>query len=100
MNDEAVEAGVSPIGAAREEFLAKLLNELVERLEKGEAVDIEDVTRRHPDLASDLRELWAAAQIAHDIGRTSSHGLTDDFAGDERSPKLPDDGPIKSRVVG
>ena len=44
--------------------LAELLAELTDRLgERGEA-DVDEMAARHPDLADQLRQLWAAASIA------------------------------------
>src|SRR5262245_45497413 len=85
--------------AAREELLAKLINELVERLERSEPIDIEEVVRQHEDLAHEVLELWAAAQIAHDIGRTSTVGTAPDS--DAESPIGQDvAGPVKPHIVG
>jgi serine/threonine-protein kinase len=53
-----------PTDVARDEQLAQLLAELTEELHRGRRPDIEAVARQHPDLAAELRELWAAVQIA------------------------------------
>src|SRR5437868_1368852 len=50
--------------AARDELLAQLLGELTEQLRAGEPADVESLAQRHPDLGDELRELWAAAQMA------------------------------------
>jgi len=67
----SLESDAKPGGSAREQQLAELMTELVERLRRGEQPDIEAVARQHPDLIADLRELWAAAQIANELGRAS-----------------------------
>jgi serine/threonine-protein kinase len=48
----------------RDETLAVLLAELSDRLRAGGPADVEAVARRHPSLATELRELWAVAQFA------------------------------------
>src|SRR5205085_12397787 len=48
----------------RDERLAALLNNLGECRRRGEAVDVEAAARGHPDLAEELRDLWAAARFA------------------------------------
>src|SRR5258708_804459 len=53
-----------PPTADRDERLAALLTELTERLRRGEPADVEGCARDHPDLADELRDLWAAAQFA------------------------------------
>jgi serine/threonine-protein kinase len=42
----------------RDERLARLLAELTDQLHHGQTPNLDDVTRRHPDLAGELRELW------------------------------------------
>jgi len=44
--------------------LAGILEDLFARIEAGERVDIEAVASEHPDLADELRSLWATAQVA------------------------------------
>ena len=41
-----------------EEQLALLLADLADRAQRGERVDLESQCRAHPELASELRELW------------------------------------------
>jgi eukaryotic-like serine/threonine-protein kinase len=48
----------------RDDRLANLLAELAEQQRRGTAPDIEAAARAHPDLADELRELWATAQFA------------------------------------
>lgn len=64
----------------RDERLAALIDELTVRVQAGESVDLDQVTKAHPDLASDIRELWGAVmladavatQVRSDIDRTYS----------------------------
>jgi serine/threonine-protein kinase len=55
----------------RDERLARLLAELTEKSRAGQPADLEAVARAHPDLAAELRELWAAAQFAEEFARPS-----------------------------
>src|SRR5579864_3558712 len=48
----------------REEKLAGLLAQLTEQLRLGRQPDMASIVQQHPDMADDLRELWAVAQIA------------------------------------
>ena len=52
----------------RDERLAELLTDLADRQRAGRPADPEAVARAHPDLAAELRELWAVAQFA-DLAR-------------------------------
>jgi serine/threonine-protein kinase len=69
----------------RDRRLADLANELAERFRRGEMPDIEAVIRAHPDLADELRGLWAtilvtdcvAAGVAqHSSAKTTPHSLS------------------------
>jgi serine/threonine-protein kinase len=48
----------------RDERLAGILAGLVEQARQGKAPDVEDAARANPDLAGELRELWAVAAMA------------------------------------
>jgi len=48
--------------------LADLIEELLERTRRGEFVDIDATAAEHPEWADDLRQLWATAMIADDLG--------------------------------
>ena len=50
--------------ADRDERLAALIARLSDRVRAGEPADVEAAARDHPDLADELRELWAVAQFA------------------------------------
>jgi serine/threonine-protein kinase len=58
---------------ASDELLGRLLNELTEQLRAHGKADVEALANQHPDLAVELRELWAAAQIAEELARPSLH---------------------------
>ena len=52
-----------------ESILVALLHELTEDLRRGNPPDVEAAGRRHPELAGELRELWAAACVAEEMGK-------------------------------
>ena len=51
----------------REERLAALLEELLATTRRGGTVDIELIAAQHPELAAELRELWAIAALAEEF---------------------------------
>jgi serine/threonine-protein kinase len=53
----------------RDDRLARLLTELTEAARKGQSADVEAAAARHPDVGGELRELWAAAQLADALTR-------------------------------
>ena len=55
-----------------DEILWEILEELGAKKERGETADVEVYVQRHPELASELRELWAAATLAKEVGRIAS----------------------------
>src|SRR5688572_22715182 len=48
----------------RDDRLAALLAELAEQQRRGLSPNVEAAARDHPDLADELRALWATAQFA------------------------------------
>jgi predicted Ser/Thr protein kinase len=58
-----------PPAEGRDELLARLLAELNDAALRGQAADVETVAAQHPALAGELRELWAAAQVAAALAR-------------------------------
>ena len=57
---------------ARDRELAKLLDKLTQRAGRGEAIDIEEVGRQHPEFADELRQLWGAVLLAEAVGMHAS----------------------------
>ena len=53
----------------RDERLARLLAEMTEQFRWGRPPDLAAVTRAHPELAAELRELWGAVLIAEELAR-------------------------------
>jgi eukaryotic-like serine/threonine-protein kinase len=60
------------VNAEQDERLAAILADLAERQQRGEAADVEVVAAEHPDLARELRLLWATAQFASVFARPSN----------------------------
>src|SRR5437016_2256053 len=60
---------VTPVELDRDERLARLLDELTQRARQGQRPDLAAAARQHPDLADELRQLWAAVQIADELAR-------------------------------
>jgi serine/threonine protein kinase len=58
--------------AAREQRLADLLAALSDRQRRGEPAAVEQAARDNPDLADELRRLWAAVQVVGAFGRTGA----------------------------
>jgi len=59
------------IDTDRDERLAHLLNEYLEKQKNGEPVTIAAVARAHPDLADEFQQLLAVAQIANVFGHSN-----------------------------
>src|SRR5262249_25943909 len=91
-------AAVEP-SSARDELLAQLLADLIEQQRRGEKADIETIARQHPELTAELRELWAAAQVAEELGTPAagSHATLDLLP----RPRIPGAAPFSTpRIVG
>jgi eukaryotic-like serine/threonine-protein kinase len=76
----------------RDEQLASLIDRLAGEQRAGRAADVDAAARDHPDLAAELRELWAVAQFAHlarlpnpapTIAHVPTGPLTPSFAADQ-----------------
>jgi serine/threonine-protein kinase len=76
---------------SRDDQLAELLAELADGMRDGQEPDIEAAIAEHPELAADLRRLWAAVMIAEevasDVQRISAGGTgkTEEELGSEDS---------------
>ena len=70
----------------RDERLAVVFDQLMQDSKGGSAQKrLDDAVRQHPDLASDLRELFATAQIADDIALLQSSDLNHLTGGDSKT---------------
>ncbi len=67
---------MSDATAERDEQLAQLLGELSEQQRQGRPPDLTGLATRHPDLAGELRELWATMQIAEALAPPGQSGRT------------------------
>ncbi|MFQ5734632.1 MAG: serine/threonine-protein kinase, partial [Planctomycetaceae bacterium] len=67
---------------ARDEKLAAILEEVLLRSQDGRPADPEAAFREHPELQLELRELWAAMQIAEDCASRSAIEAEPTQAGD------------------
>ncbi|MBM3981953.1 MAG: serine/threonine protein kinase [Planctomycetes bacterium] len=66
----------------RDERLALLIDRLAGDQRSGRGADVDAAARAHPDLADELRALWAVAQFAHVIQpATGAHDATPTFTG-------------------
>src|SRR5262245_36840676 len=63
------EESVFPIAIDRDQRLAAILAGLTDRYRKGDIPDLNKVAGEHPDLEAELRELWAAALVAEEMGK-------------------------------
>ncbi|MBY0523894.1 MAG: serine/threonine protein kinase [Gemmataceae bacterium] len=72
--------------AARDEQLAHVLDQLTEQLHRGQRADIDSACINHPELARELRELWATVQVAQECARDAEQ---EPLTIDERSPIAP-----------
>jgi tetratricopeptide (TPR) repeat protein/serine/threonine protein kinase len=59
-------------GSAADPVVAELLEELANRLQAGEPVDVEAVVREHPERAEQLRRLLPAVQLLAELGRSAA----------------------------
>jgi serine/threonine-protein kinase len=58
----------------RDESLVTLLQGLTDQLRRGEAPGLDDAARSRPDLADELRALWAAALLAEEMAGPAAGG--------------------------
>lgn len=54
----------------RDEILFEILEQLLEEARAGRPVDLDAAARQHPELADELRSLWATMLVAEDLGST------------------------------
>lgn len=73
----------------RDQLLAELLAQLTARAQHGSGPTIDDLAQQHPDVADELRELWATAQFADDFGGSSRLELFPETLAPHRAPETP-----------
>jgi eukaryotic-like serine/threonine-protein kinase len=84
-----------PADVNRDDQLAQFLAELTAQTGLGQVADVESIAREHPELADELRELWATAQIADDLARTVEYA---DLTIDHTPSRLPTPGAPPPRI--
>src|SRR4051812_14718496 len=73
-------------GTDADTLLIDLLQRLTDDLRAGRGPDVEAAAREHPEVAGELRELWAAALIAEELARPSNGQETTIHPSLRRSP--------------
>lgn len=84
-------ASLPPAGPSappdRDEQLAGILVRMTDELRAGRWIDLEALSQQYPDFSDELRELWAAVQVAEGVAIGLSHELTAEFtAGETERP--------------
>src|SRR5579862_3617997 len=73
-----------PSDPVRDERLADLLANMTAAVQQGRQPNVEQIAIDHPDLADELRELWAAVMFANEFTRPS-----------KTAPTLHGNGPVR-----
>ncbi len=81
---------------ADESVLAGLIQTMTDALQRGETPDIASIAERHPHLAGELRELWAAAQIAEEMAKAAD----DTTEWPARGDRATSDSPAPDELAG
>ncbi len=76
----------APANTDRDAVLAGLLQDLSARARQGQQPDLDAVAIAHPDLATELRQLWAAAQFAEAFVRPPAPTLSHSTPAIRRAP--------------
>jgi eukaryotic-like serine/threonine-protein kinase len=63
-----------------ESRLAEVIQGLADELREGKVPDVDGAARRHPELADEIRDLWAVASIAEEMARTPPDEATLDWS--------------------
>ena len=58
-----------PLSGSEESLLIRLVDEFTAASRRGDTPDIETLARQHPELADELRSLWATILVAEALGR-------------------------------
>src|SRR5215469_13798521 len=74
-----------PPGASREGLLEEVLGEYMQRLDRGEGVDRQEILARHPELAEELRSYFAGCDEVERLGQLTGPGRRRQ----EETPALP-----------
>ena len=88
----------SSSGAAESVRLAELVDELLADARSGGPIKVEQLAANHPDLADELRELWAVAALADEFGSQSAVSSNDVEA--ERAANIDSFGESFPKAIG
>jgi serine/threonine-protein kinase len=88
VNTSKIPPGREASDEAHEQQLAQALSALTDRVQSGEPVDLEQACREHPELATELRELWGTVMVANAVG-ADAPTVEDDFEVHQEPPGLP-----------
>jgi len=73
-------------------LLCDVLNQMTERLRKGEEIPLEQVLAAHPEMAEELRSLWATVVVAEQLALPTFETPEEDF--------LPEPGSAQRSRIG
>src|SRR3954462_6373208 len=80
--------------------LASLIEQLLSEARSGGRVDIEGMARDNPDIADDLRELWAIAAIAEEFGSHTNSAEVAELGIAHANRLAPSRGSLISDAIG
>ena len=85
-----------PLSGSEESLLVRLVDEFTAASRRGETPDIETLARQHPELADELRSLWATIWMAEVLGRDQE---AEGEPGDRSTLAYPTPTPIDRRSL-
>jgi serine/threonine-protein kinase len=85
---------IEPPPTNRDDQLAQLLAGLTAQLQSGQHPDVDAAIRAHPDLGDELRELWIAAELAEELGRTTGPDIPTEYPSRMRAISEERPGPV------
>ncbi len=92
MNPQPARPSVPPASAEdRERLLAELADALVDGLKRGEPPDVEALASAYPDVADDLRSLWATMLLADCVAAGARSSSGDALTGKRRGGRSGDE---------
>jgi tetratricopeptide (TPR) repeat protein/serine/threonine protein kinase len=78
--------------SSADSFLMRLLDEIGDRVQAGESVDVEAYAQAHPEYAERLRQLLPAVRMMANLGRSAASGEA------SVPPSVTDDGPVAATL--
>src|SRR5437763_9897968 len=90
-----------PPESSRQGLLEEVLGEYMQCLDRGEAVDREQLLDRHPELADELRSYFAGSDEVERLDRQAGGGPPTDFLSRDRTgPGPAEAGPPTEELHG